>query len=133
MCIGRTSKRLKERIRQHVPKFIRNKIKSQTNLPGRQCKSTRNALISGSTIGQRLLDNKTWTKKFDINLFSVLAKKQISFYLATLEATFIESLDPSLCCQKNFVDGLQLLACGASERITNRVLSFSNQSEAPLL
>ena len=70
--VGRTSQRLEERIRQHVPKFFKNKIKSQKDLSGRQCKSTQNAPISDSAIGQHLSDNKICAKKFDFNWFSIL-------------------------------------------------------------
>ena len=41
----KTSQRLEERIRQHVPKFTRNKIKPQKDLPRRQCKSAQNTTV----------------------------------------------------------------------------------------
>ena len=89
--------------KQHVLKFIKNKIKFQEDFPKRQCKSTQNALVSESAIGQHLLDNKICSEKFDTNCFSILATGRSSFDLATLEATFIESFEPSLCRQKVFV------------------------------
>ena len=103
--VGRTSQRLEERIRLHVPKFIRNKIKPQKDLPRRQCKLTQNASVSDSAVGQHLLDNKIIAENFDTNWFFILrvAIGQSSFPLATLESTFIESLKPSLSCQKEFV------------------------------
>ena len=39
--VGRTSHRLEEQIRQHVPNFIRNQVKPQKDLPRRPCKSTQ--------------------------------------------------------------------------------------------
>ena len=61
----KTSQRLEERIRQHVPKFTKNKIKPQKDLPRRQCKSAQNAPVSAdSAIGQHLL-NKISAEKFD--------------------------------------------------------------------
>ena len=36
--VGSTSQRLEERIQKHVPKFIRNQVKPQKDLPRRQCK-----------------------------------------------------------------------------------------------
>ena len=45
------SQQLEEQIRQYVPKFIRNQVKPQKDLPRRQCKSTQNAPISDSAIG----------------------------------------------------------------------------------
>ena len=73
-----------------------------------QCKSTHNAPISDLAMVQHLSDNKICRKKFDINWFSILATRQSSFHLATLEATFIESFKPSLCQQKEFVYELKL-------------------------
>ena len=87
------SQRLEKRIRQHVPKFIRNQIKPQKDFPRRQCKSTQNAPILDSAIGQHLLDNKVCAEKFNINWFPTLAVRRLFFHLATLEATFIESLE----------------------------------------
>ena len=54
--VGKTSQRLEKRIRQNIPKFIRNKNKPQKNLPRRHCKSTQNAPICNSAI--------CWTIKF---------------------------------------------------------------------
>ena len=65
--VGRTSQRLKEKIRQHVQKFIRNQVKPQKDLPRRQCKSTQNAPILDSDIDQHLLDNKVCAEKLDVN------------------------------------------------------------------
>ena len=101
--VGRTSQRMEERIRQHVPKLIRNQVKPQKDFPRRQSKLTQNASISDSTIGQHLLDNKICAEKFDIIWFSILALGRSSFHLATLEATFIESLEPFFCHKKEFV------------------------------
>ena len=106
--VGRTSQQLEERIRQHVPKFIRNEVKPQKDLPTRHCKFTHNAPISDSAIGQHLLDNKVCAEKFDINWFLITAVGRSFFYLAALEAIYIESFEPSLCCHKEFVYGLKL-------------------------
>ena len=48
--------------------------------------------------------NKIYTEKFDINWFFILATGQSPFHLKTIEATFIELLEPSFCRQKEFVD-----------------------------
>ena len=101
--VGRTSQQLEERIQQHFPKFIRNQVKSQKDLPRCQCKSTQNASISNLAIGQYLLDNKICAEKINFKWFSILAVERSSFHLAKLEATFIEFLKPSFCCQKEFV------------------------------
>ena len=50
--VGRTSQPLIKQILQHVPKFIRNQIKPKKDLFRPQCKSTQNAPMSNSAIGQ---------------------------------------------------------------------------------
>ena len=47
-------------------------------------------------------------KNVNINWFSVLVAKLLSFHMATFEANFIKSLEPSFCGQKEFVYGLKL-------------------------
>ena len=54
-----------------------------------------------SSLSQHLLGNKICDEKFDINWFSILSVGQLSFDLATLKATFVESLELSLCRQKD--------------------------------
>ena len=101
MYIGRTSQRLEEQIRQHIPKFIRNQVKFQKDFPRRQFKSSQNASVSDSVIGQHLLDNKICAEKLDINWFLILAVGRLSFHLAKLKATFIESLERSSLIRRN--------------------------------
>ena len=50
--VSRTSQRLEEQIRHHVPKFIRNQIKPHKNLPRHQCKCTQNPRILDLAIDQ---------------------------------------------------------------------------------
>ena len=109
--VGRTFQRLEKQIRQHVPKFIRNQVKPQKDLPKRHCKSIKKTPISDSDLamGQHLLDNKVCAKKFDINCFSILAVGRSSFLdFAAEKTTGIESLKPSLCRHEEFVYGLKL-------------------------
>ena len=58
--------------------------------------------------GQHLLDNKICAEKFNINWFLILATEQSSFHPATLKVTYTESLESSLCCQKELVYKLKL-------------------------
>ena len=47
-------------------------------------------------------------QNFNINWFLILAAGQSLFHRATLEATFLESLELSLCRQKEFLYELKL-------------------------
>jgi len=102
--VGRTSQKLEDRIKQHIPKHIRNKTRPLKTLPKRSCKTSQYLTeASDSAIGLHLLQNKECAENYNNNMFSILATGRSSFYLATLEAVYIHSLKPVLCRQKEFV------------------------------
>ena len=103
--VGRTSQRLEERIKQHVPRSIANPPTSVNRQSlSRSCKTnTRPQQFYESAIGQHLLDNAQCALHYSNEKFSILARGRSSFYLSALEATFIKSLNPLLCKQKEFV------------------------------
>ena len=107
--VGRTSRRLQNRINQHIPRCIRSDKKTTKNLPNRECKITSTSSVyCVSAIGQHLLENKECAKHFNDAQFSILARARSSFHLSVLEATYINSLQPILCRQKKFVCSLQI-------------------------
>ena len=99
--VGRTSKRLQDRIKQHITKAIRNQAQPNRDLFQSNHTST-------SAIGQHLLNNEKCASYCDDNQFSTLAKGRTLFHLSTLEATFIKILQHELCRQKEFVYTLKL-------------------------
>jgi len=107
--VGCTSQRLEERIKQHIPKLITNPptphIRQSLPRPG---KATSSRQFHESTIGQHLLDNAECALHYNNDKFSVLARARTSFHLSALEATFIKSLNPLLCKQKEFVYSLKI-------------------------
>ena len=109
--VGRTSLRLQDRINQHIPKSIRNKENPTKVLPKRNCKITTplNQLDCDSAIGLHLIQHPDCAFHYHIAQFSVLAKARAIFHLGALEATFIKTLKPILCRQKEFVCSLQIL------------------------
>ena len=109
--VGRTSQRLQQRIKQHVPKTILQKhISQDRSTLARSCKPIRNfkTETSFSAIGQHLLQNPTCAHEYNDNKFSILARGRTSFHLSTLEATYIKTSKPNLCKQKEFVYGLKI-------------------------
>ena len=100
--VGRTSQRLEERIKQHTPKSITNPptphIRQSFPRPG---KDTNPRQFHEYAIGQHLFDNAQCALHYNKDKFSVLARARTSFHLSALEATFIKSLNPLLCKQKN--------------------------------
>ena len=108
--VGRTSQRLEERIKQHVPKSITNpRTSANRQSLSRSCKNNiRPQQFHESAIGQHLLDNAQCALHYSNEKFSILARGRSSFDLSALEATFIKSLNPLLCKQKEFVYSLKI-------------------------
>ena len=109
--VGHTSQRLQQRIKQHVPKTILQKhISQDRSTLARSCKPIRSfkTETSFSAIGQHLLQNPTCAHEYNDNKFSILARGRTSFYLSTLEVTYIKTSKPNLCKQKEFIHGLKI-------------------------
>ena len=108
--VGRTSQRLEERIKQHVPKSITNpRTSANRQSLSRSCKNNiRPQQFHESAIGQHLLDNAQCALHYSNEKFSILARGRSSFHLSALEATFIKSLNPLLCKQKEFVYSMKI-------------------------
>ena len=107
--VGRTSQRLEERIKQHVPRSIANPPASVNRQSlSRSCKTnTRPQQFHKSAIGQHL-DNAQCAFHYSNEKFFILARGRSSFHLSALEAIFIKSLNPLLCKQKEFVYSLKI-------------------------
>ena len=87
--VGRTSQRLQDRIKQHIPKATRKQTQPDRDLFQSNPTSTL-------AIGQHLFSNEKCASYYDDNQFSVLAKGRTLFHLSTLEATLIKMLKPEL-------------------------------------
>ena len=112
--VGRTSQRLQDRIKQHVPISIHSCSSSQKCLlPARWCKSSTQtntqSLASDSAIELHLSQNPTCAQHYDDSRFSILAQGRSLFHLSALEATFIKTSNPALCRQKEFVYSLKIV------------------------
>ena len=107
--VGRTSQRLQDRIKQHVPQWLRQQLtRPRRSQPHRSCKRTDTKPDCDSAIGQHLLDNDRCALNYDDKRFSILAAARSSFHLNLLEATYIKTRRPVLCRQKEFVYTLKL-------------------------
>ena len=101
LYVGRTSQRQQGRIKQHIPRAIRNQAQPDRAL----FQSNHTSILA---MGQRLLSNEKCASYYNDNQFSILAKGRKLFHLSTLEATLIKMLKPELCRQKEFVYTLKL-------------------------
>ena len=107
--VGRTSQRLQDRIKQHVPKSVRTGQVSQDRKAfNRSCKLTNHEPICDSAIGQHLLTNQSCALHCSDDRFSILSKGRSAFHLSALEATYIKVSRPILCRQKEFVYTLKI-------------------------
>ena len=95
--VERTSHRLQDRIKQHVPKWLQQQAKRPTrSQPGRSCKLKCNNSDCDSAEGQHLLDNEQCAANYNDKRFKILAVARNSFHLCLLEATFIKTRHPVL-------------------------------------
>ena len=59
-------------------------------------------------MGQHLFENKGCAIHYDDEQCSIMANGRSRFYLSTLEATYIKTLKPELCRQREVVYTLKL-------------------------
>jgi len=109
--VSRTSLRLQDRINQHIPKSIQKNQKPTKILPKRNYKEKINTTKlpqCDSAIGLNLFQNKQCANSYNYQQFSFLARARSTFYLSVLESTYIKTLKPILCTQKEFIYSLQV-------------------------
>ena len=87
--VGRTSQRLKTRIMQHVPVYVRH--------------NTRLDKFPESAIGRHLRENDECRANYSDERFTILDCGRSDFHLSVLEALHIMDKQPNLCVQKKFV------------------------------
>ena len=114
--------RLQERIKQHVPKAIRQKTtlsqeqgthRSQPTRtqPNRKCKAKSKTQFepeSDSAIGQHFLESNQCARNYSDSQSKILTTACSQFHLSLLEAVYISRKKTDLCRQKQFVFTLQL-------------------------
>ena len=97
-CVGRTSQRLQQRIKQHVPKTILQGHTSEDgSLLAHSCKPIRNPKVetSFSAIGQNLLQNPSCAREYDGKFF-ILARGSLVFISLPLKP--LSSKHPNQNC-----------------------------------
>ena len=107
--VGRTSQRLQDSIKQHVPQWLRLQLTRPRRYQPRRS-STRNDTKPDydSAIGQYLVENDQCAINYDNKRFSILATARSFFHLNLLQAAYIKTQRPVLCKQKKFVYVLKL-------------------------
>ena len=94
--IGKTSRRLQDRINEHVPANVRKIISQTLSIPTRK-------LVHSSAIAEHLLNNPGCGKNYHQDMFEILTHARSPFHLSILESLYITYFKPVLCKQKQFV------------------------------
>ena len=98
--------RLEDRIRQHVPKWIRSRINATRTQPLRS--NTIAHPDCDSVIGQPSVQKYKMRKNYEDTKFLILRIARLQFQMQLLGAKYVKIRQPSLCKQKKFVFSLQL-------------------------
>ena len=106
--VGRTMQRLADRIKQHVPASIRKKSSTVREQPPRMCKNISSKINCESAIGQHLITSPECAKTYTDDNFRTFGQARSSFHLGVLESVSIQTQNPVLCRQKEFVFSLKL-------------------------
>ena len=86
--VGRTTQRLADRIKQHVPTSIRKKSNTVREQPPRLCKNNNSKINCESAIGQHLLTNPECAKTYTDDNFRIIGQGRSSFHLSVLESVY---------------------------------------------
>ena len=98
--VGRTSQRLQDKIRQHVPKSIRNRTSQELKQSERPGKLANSIPHCDSAIENHLLHKQKCASHYKDNRFLILSKARSDFHLSVLESIFITLRKPNLYRQK---------------------------------
>ena len=104
--VGRTTQKLADRIKQHVPTSIKKKSNTVREQPPRLCKNNNSKINCESAIGQHLLTNPECAKTYTDDHFRIIGQARSSFHLSVLESVYIKTQNPVLCKQKDFIFSL---------------------------
>ena len=83
--VGRTTQRLADRIKQHVPTSIRKKSSTVRQQPPRMCKNISSRINCESAIGQHLSKSAECARIYTHDNFRIIWQARSSFYLADLQ------------------------------------------------
>ena len=95
--VGRTTQRLADRIKQHVPTSIKKKSSTVRKRPPRICKNISSKINCESAIGQHLITNPECAKTYSDDNFRIIGQALSSFHLGVLESVYTKTQNPVLC------------------------------------
>ncbi len=105
--VCRTSQRLGDRIKQHVPTKMSLHNFQQREQPPRGSKQ-QHCSKDDAAIGQHLLNNPIHAENYSEDCFKIIGKARYLFHLGVLESVYNKTKRLVLCRQKEFVFSLGL-------------------------
>ena len=99
--IGQTSRRLNERLKEHVPRCVKRFLAN----PTADYKSNKTLINAAkkSSIAKHLLDNhKECGKFYKDSMFKIIRYCKTAYQLKVTEAVIINTFEPTLCVQQEF-------------------------------
>lgn len=93
MYVGKTERRLRARIKEHVPQYLNDNSKS--------AEEKRKSANPSSSIARHLLNNPACRENYTIERFQIIDTATNGFHLSVLESLHIADLRPNLCVQKD--------------------------------
>ena len=99
--VGKTKRRLTDRIKEHIPACVK---KHYTKTPNTDYKNniTLVRAAAKSSVAQHLLENKNCGLKLSECNFTIIRKCRSTFEMDVFETVFIASKEPTLCKQREF-------------------------------
>ena len=103
--VGKSQRTLQQRVNEHVPKCMREYIKSVENGKDANFPDMGKVLnaAKASSICEHLLNNRECLLKFNINQFKPYAHARSLHHLNVLESVCISAIHPEICKQMQFV------------------------------
>ena len=84
--VGRTTKRLPDRIKQHIPTNIRTTTTIIREQPPHMSKNSNFKMKSYSALGQHLIKNPECAKAYSDDIFRIIGKARSSYHLSVLQS-----------------------------------------------
>jgi hypothetical protein len=99
--VGKTTRRLTDRMKEHVPRCVRRYLENPT---GNYSDNTTlvNASLKSSVAKHLLKNHATCGREYDDKCFKILRCCSSDFELKVCEAVLILTLEPTLCIQREF-------------------------------
>ena len=99
--VGKTRRRLTDRIKEHIPACVKKHYLSTPQDDFRN-NITLVRAATKSSVAQHLLENRNCGLNLDQCKFSIVRKCRSTFEMDVFETVFIASIEPALCKQREF-------------------------------